>query len=117
VAYSIQEFNTIHEDSKVELVQEAGGTTLVRISGELDLKNSTDLSRLVQDILETIPSNGSLKLDLGRVDYVSSTGIGFLTTILGIAGKRSIHLSVANIQPRVKNVMQLLGVLEYFQKE
>jgi len=56
-----------------------------------------------------------LIVDMNGVSYISSTGIGALTNVMVKAKKREIALMLRSIQPKVRSVFELLGVLSFFE--
>lgn len=108
--------NSRHPASQVELRRTEGGEILLAISGELDMKVSTDLAPVLEAALFDCPSHSRFYLDMERVDYISSTGIGLLSSILMQGQKRSISLILVHVPPKVRNVMDVLGLLAFFRE-
>jgi anti-sigma B factor antagonist len=53
-------------------------------------------------------------IDLGKVDFISSTGVGSLVMALTRARKRNITLKLRDITDKVRSVFDLLGFLQFF---
>lgn len=85
----------------------ASDGTLVRVVGEVDVSNASDLRDAVD---AAIAAGKPVEVDLAEVGYIDSTGIGVLVGASRRAEEAGIALSVANPQPNVKRVLGLLGV-------
>jgi hypothetical protein len=55
-----------------------------------------------------------LVFDCGRLNHLSSTGIGAFNNILKVLGKINGEFVICSLQPKVENVMKLLGCMPYF---
>jgi anti-anti-sigma factor len=84
------------------------------LSGSLDNNNSRDFRELASMALEAVEGGDSLILDLGRLDYISSAGVGTLTTLLAEARRRGTFLFIKNMRERVKAVFDVLGFSDFF---
>lgn len=84
------------------------------LSGSLDNDNSRQFRALAQSALEEVPDGEALILDLEGLGYVSSAGVGALTTLLSEAKRRETYLFLAGMQERVRAVFELLGFADFF---
>ena len=87
---------------------------VVRLSGPLDMESSTSLQSLLCWIIENQPGRTRLVVDLEGVGYISSTGVGALAIALTAARKRGTRFLLRGLQPRVRAVFVLLGLMGYF---
>ena len=74
-------------------------------------------SRSSTAALRECPSRGKVVLDLRLVSYISSTGVGLLATSMVEASKRSVTFALDNITPRVRSIIDTLGLLSFFHVE
>ncbi len=100
---------------RVEAVQNPKGLVIL-LSGSLDLECSRSLQDLLSWIIEHHSGSYSLIVDLEHVNYISSTGVGALTIALTTARKRDTRLQLRNLQPKVRAIFQLLGLMNYFEE-
>lgn len=100
---------------KVEAVQDQKGLVVV-LSGSLDLECSRSLQDLLSWIIENSNGKSSLVVDLGNVNYISSTGVGALTIALTAARRLNTRFLLRNLQPKVRAIFQLLGLMDYFEE-
>jgi anti-anti-sigma factor len=89
-------------------VREDGEVPLARLSGEIDLSNSRDLERMIED---AVPNTAlGLVLDLSDLTYVDSAGIRLLLTLASRLQWRGQRLAlVAPDDSRIRRVLSLAG--------
>jgi anti-sigma B factor antagonist len=83
------------------------------ISGLLDTYNSSDFFRIIHRFLE-LEKRLVLVLDISKVNYMSSTGIGSCVEINKHCLKDNIKLYIKGMQKNVEEVFQLLGFYGFF---
>jgi anti-anti-sigma factor len=96
---------------------QTGSAIEVWLSGPLDLEGSGTLQALLCWIVDHQESQSKLLIDLEHVGYISSTGVGALTQALTAARKRNTHFVLRNLQPKVRSIFMLLGLMDYFEEE
>jgi anti-sigma B factor antagonist len=86
-------------------VHENQGVTVVMVSGEMDAGNSTQLGEELDHLL----TEGSRKLviDLGKVGFMNSSGLAMLVCYYKLARSNCGDISLAALQPPVRQVFQL----------
>ena len=85
-----------------------GGET-IHLSGRLDANG-------VEQVRETFLNwEGPMTLDLAKLDYISSAGLGLLLMILKKQKKSSYEMRLANLKPDVRNVLIITGYDKLFQ--
>ena len=89
---------------------------MVILTGSLDLECSRRLQDLLSWIIENQAGQSRLVVDLEHVNYISSTGVGALTIALTAARKRNTRFLLRNLQPKVRAIFQLLGLMDYFDE-
>ena len=86
----------------------------VHVKGRLETANSIHFLDYMIKLVDSTPAGSELILAMSELYYVSSTGIGAFTTILVNSKKRSIRLYIKDMQPKVKDVLDLLGFSSFF---
>ncbi|MFH2115189.1 MAG: STAS domain-containing protein [Spirochaetota bacterium] len=89
------------------------GLALV-LAGDLDTNSSGEFQSFVLESLSEMKPPSTLILDLSGLTYISSTGVGSLTAILGEAKRRHIALSICGIPKHIWNIIDLLGFTAFF---
>lgn len=86
---------------------------VVVLQGAIDPKNVTRLS----GTLMAASGKGfrTLVLDLGEIRYINSAGLAYLVNLSDFLADRDGGLLLANPQPKVKVVFELMGITEFFK--
>jgi len=85
------------------------GTVVVRLHGPLDLASAPDVAQLSHALRST---TGPVTLDLADLDFIDSTGISALAGFKGELDVQMRSLVVAGVQPRVLDVLRMVGIDE-----
>jgi len=86
------------------------------ISAAIDLEYSQHLQRLLTEVIDCLSPDDTLIIDLEHVPYISSTGVGALANTLIEARNRNILLYLSRVQPKVRAVFQILGLMVFFKE-
>ena len=86
---------------------------VVCLRGSIDPRNLSGLAAA----LETATGRGvrTLVFDLGEIRYINSAGLAYLVNLSDFLGMRGGGLYLANAQPKVKLVFELMGLTELFK--
>lgn len=90
---------------------------ILRLTGPLDLESSRALQNLLVELSESCHRGLDVVIDLFNVDYISSTGVGALTSGMAAIRKHDAMMTLRGIQPKVRAVLELLGILSFFREE
>lgn len=82
--------------------------SVVLVDGEVDVSNADQLRTVLDGRIEDAPTE--LVVDLSKVPYIDSTGIGVLVGAAHRAAEKNVRFEVANPQRNVERVLGLLGV-------
>jgi anti-sigma B factor antagonist len=89
------------------------GVLIVECSGRLVLgEESANLRHLVRDHL--IESK-QVVLDLGKVSYIDSSGLGILVGLYSTATKVGGGIKFANLNPGLEDILQITRVFTVFE--
>ena len=90
---------------------EFGLERMVRLAldGKLDTTTAPEFEKQLQEILSQ--PVGFLLLDLGNLSYISSAGIRSILFAHQEMAKRKGEILVTNLQPQIRQVMDIVGVL------
>ena len=88
------------------------GVSMLRLSGEIDL---TTVEQLREAITREIERDvvAAVLIDLDRLTFLDSTGIGALVQGRGLASRHGKRLEVANAQGVVRRVLEATGTWQY----
>ena len=89
------------------------GFAVVTIQGSIDPRNLEMLSAS----LAAARGRGYriLVLDLAEIRYINSAGLSYLVNLSDILASRGGALYLANPQPKVKVVFELMGITQFFK--
>jgi len=93
--------------------RQAGGVTVVDISGRIELGEE---SAALRDLVSKLLSNGhkQILLNLGDVNYIDSSGLGALVSSFTSARKQGGELKLLNLTDRVTDLMQMTKLYTIF---
>jgi len=101
---------------KIQTTQTKPGVVTVSPQGSVDANTSSTLEREFRRILTA--NVKTLVLDMARVDFISSAGIGAVTKAKVTLKRQGSDLAMINVQPQVTKVfeiMRLKSVLNVFE--
>lgn len=86
-------------------VGEEAGTTLVTLSGELDIATADRLTKALDGL--SVEKGGRLAVDLSAVQFMDSTGLRLLIRANRTAGERGYEFAVVTGGSPAKRVFEL----------
>jgi len=86
-------------------VDHNGARVLVTVSGEIDLETSAQFSSVLADL----DGGGHVRLDLGDVTYIDSTGLRVLLTARDAAAEAGGSLRVSATSSIVARLIEITG--------
>ncbi|MBN2624341.1 MAG: STAS domain-containing protein [Acidimicrobiales bacterium] len=89
-------------------VSEIAGWTVVSLYGELDVATSPEL----RELLVRLVGDGAerLVLDLEGVDFLDSTGLGTIISVLKRVRTHGGDLRLVSTQPRITRLFEITGL-------
>lgn len=91
-------------------VIESPETITIVANGPIEMRSIKDFKDKLLELGET--TNKNIEIDLSHVDYMDSTGIGLLITLLKKQKKKDKHLRISNASPRVLSLLELSSLSE-----
>jgi len=88
---------------RLETVRNNSETT-VRGTGRITSETSATLENTLRDL---IPESKRIVLDLTRIEYIDSSGLGALVSVYMHARKANCDVEMANPQQRIKDLFSL----------
>ena len=90
----------------------AQGTTIVDVTGQIDIGNSPALRKI---LLDTLAGVDRLAVNMGAVRYIDSSGIASLVEALKQARNSKKRLLLYGLTPKVLHVFQLTRLTNLFE--
>lgn len=81
------------------------------LSGELDLYNAQNLKQLSTELIGS--SSGRIIINMEKVEYIDSTGVGVILHIHSATKKKEIPFYLTNVHGTVEKVFRLTKLLGY----
>jgi anti-sigma B factor antagonist len=91
-------------------VSVSDGTATAVVSGELDLTSADSLQDRVRETIEA--GSRAVRLDLGGLAFVDSTGLGSLVQCHRAAGELGVQFELTNVPDRVLRLMEITKLTE-----
>lgn len=88
------------------------GTTLVKVTGELDYHTAPELTRAIEET--SFSADDSVVFDLTDLTYCDSTGITVLVIAYQHAQKGGSRLTLAGLNADLMRVFQVVGLDQIF---
>ncbi len=89
----------------------SGGTSIsvMRFTGDI----SSASKESVLGAWQTVSGNGPVLLDFSKVEYINSSGIGLIITMLMEADKSGQKVAVFGLTPHFQKVFTMVGIGKY----
>jgi len=92
-------------------IRSQAGITVFELIGELDMYTLSRAQEIIDMLVEQEKYN--LIIDLSKLEYIDSSGIGFFTSTLKILRDHNGDLKIVNLHPYIKRLFDLIH-LDYF---
>ncbi len=89
-----------------------GRSLVVRLAGELDLHTAIQFREVVESRLDADDSLTSLILNMSRVEFVDSSGLGAILGRYKRISQRGGQVYLVRVQPRVRRIFELSGLFK-----
>lgn len=89
-----------------------GSNLIVAIDGELDLETSPTFRNTVEEALDHYQTIRHLILDLKKVQFIDSSGLGVILGRFKRLSQEGGRLSAVNVSGQVKRIFELSGLLK-----
>jgi anti-sigma B factor antagonist len=86
--------------------------TIVRLTGEVDLRTSPQLRGVFLELVDERPSR--IIIDLTGVDYVDSSGVGTVVELKRRAMRSESKVVLVGLQPRVRSLFEITRLDKFF---
>jgi len=98
----------------MDITKRAKGEVIVLdISGEIDLYNAPEIKDIINKLIEEQKFNVIINLE--KVSYIDSSGIGALISSLSILKKYQGGLKISNVYASVRKVFELTKLTSFFE--
>lgn len=91
----------------------AGKVKTIEISGKFDIESTEEFESIFAKVIEPNPS--VVAIDMSRLDYIDSSGIGSLIKSLNILKGKKGKLILVGMKPMIQNVFKLAKLDMFFE--
>ena len=96
-------------------VQEFDGKYVVTLDGELDTAAAGEVEQILQPFYKS--DGRDVIIDCTRLDYIASSGLRILISILKGAKAAGSKVVMRNLNEDIKNVFEITGFISLFDFE
>ena len=93
--------------------RENGSVVILDINGEIDLYNAPEIKDMISKLIEE--QKYSIIINLDKVSYIDSSGIGALISSLSNLKKYQGGLKIINVSGSVRKVFELTKLTSFFE--
>lgn len=94
-------------------ITENDNTTVVNLSGEIDIYTAPKLKEALIPLTKT--KGHLLEINLNDVGYMDSTGLGVFISVLKSTREHDSHFKLKNLQDRVARLFSITGLNEIME--
>ncbi|MCZ8157179.1 MAG: STAS domain-containing protein [Leptospira sp.] len=94
-------------------INTAGKIKVIEISGKFDIESTEEFESVFAKIIE--PNPAVVAIDMGRLDYIDSSGIGSLIKSLNVLKSKKGKLILFGMKPMIQNVFKLAKLDMFFE--
>jgi anti-sigma B factor antagonist len=96
-----------------EVLMEPCPSLVVGLSGSLETSNSSKFQTAMINLMGEETWIQAIVVDLGHLQYISSTGIGSFTVLFSSAHKHDMFMYLANVPEKINSLLHFLGLWDY----
>jgi len=94
-------------------VNEENGVVIFRVSGRLDLASGSTLKDRIKEYFDQ--EKTSLHLNLAEVEFINSSGLGALVSIMKETRLRKGRLTLSNLASYVQEIFEITQLSHIFE--
>jgi anti-sigma B factor antagonist len=91
------------------------GQTIVYVGGEFDLEVATQMRATMEPLIEL--SDRRLTLNLHELNYIDSTGIGILISVVKARHARNAPFDVEHVPQHIRKLFDMTGISPFLQEK
>ncbi len=96
-------------------IRDKDSTVEIVINGDIEMMSIKDFKQKLLDVGQN--RDVDIDLDLSNVDYIDSSGVGVLISLLKLQKEKGKILNISKVSPKVLNVLKLSSLSEVFKLE
>lgn len=84
----------------------------IKVVGDIEMITIKEFKQQMFEIVQN--SDKEIEIDLEEVEYIDSSGVGVLISLLKLQKKKGKNLTLSKVSPKVLNVLKLSSLAEIF---
>ena len=93
-------------------VTEDDATVTIIVNGDIEMMTIKSFKQKLFEIGQDIDKD--IEIDLSNVDYIDSSGVGVLISLLKLQKKKGRNLMINKVSSKVMNVLKLSSLSDVF---
>lgn len=94
-------------------IKEEADIVNITVNGDIEMMTIKNFKEKLFEIGHNIDKN--IEIDLSSVDYIDSSGVGVLISLLKLQKKKGKSLNIRKVSPKVLNVLKLSSLSDVFE--
>jgi len=93
-------------------IKESNAQVNVIVNGDIEMMTIKEFKEKLFDLGQNVDKD--VELDLSNVDYIDSSGVGLLISLMKLQKKKGKNLKISKVSSQVMNVLQLSSLSDVF---
>ena len=93
-------------------ITDSADSTIVVVKGDIEMMTINDFKDKLLNLGQN--SEKDIEIDLSGVDYIDSSGVGVLISLLKLQKKKGRVLKMSNVSEKVLDVLKLSSLADVF---
>jgi len=93
-------------------VQERDNSVFLKVHGDIEMMSIKTFKQKLFEIGQN--TDKDIEIDLSEVDYIDSSGVGVLISLLKLQKKKGKELNIEKVSSKVLNVLKLSSLSDVF---
>ncbi len=93
-------------------IKETDNQVNVVVNGDIEMMTIKEFKEKLFDLGQNVDKD--VELDLSNVDYIDSSGVGVLISLMKLQKKKGKNLKINKVSSQVMNVLQLSSLSDVF---
>ncbi len=93
-------------------IKESNAQVNVIVNGDIEMMTIKEFKEKLFDLGQNVDKD--VELDLSNVDYIDSSGVGVLISLMKLQKKKGKNLKISKVSSQVMNVLQLSSLSDVF---
>jgi anti-sigma B factor antagonist len=93
-------------------IKDTNGLVNITVNGDIEMMTIKTFKQKLFEIGQNVDKD--IEIDLSNVDYIDSSGVGVLISLLKLQKKKGKNLKIDKVSPKVLNVLKLSSLADVF---